>query len=211
MACIYVCIINLPWTEINFQTRLQLIIFLSVKACLISMTGIQNESNFSSLERRWIITLSLGVDASAVNDKQSNVCPLKHDYSHRIGTKKSYYHGALRFYILHAYDKNSKHVCKNVWIFYSPFRGSGGFCTTIKMKSSSGATRISCFRLLMRKYVNSLAGSKSRTIDLARSESCEINTEYYLYKKKKRILYKKKHNGRLMIIITQCQRKCSGE
>ena len=74
---------------------------------------------------------------------------------------------------------------KNVSILYSPFSGSGGFCTTIKMKSSSGATRISCFRLLMRKYVNSLAGSKSRTIDLARSESCEINTEYYLYKKKK--------------------------
>ncbi len=56
-------------------------------------------------------------------------------------------------------------------LIYSAFNGSGGFWTTIKIKSSSGATRISCFRLLILKYVNSFEGSKSLTIDLARSES----------------------------------------
>ena len=62
---------------------------------------------------------------------------------------------------------------------HSPFNGSGGFCTTIKIKSSSGATKISCFLLLILRYVSSLAGSKSLTIDLALSDSCDINTEYW--------------------------------
>ena len=62
---------------------------------------------------------------------------------------------------------------------WSAFNCSGGFCTTIKMKSSSGATRTSCFLLLILKYVSSFAGSKSLTIDFALSESCDTNTEYY--------------------------------
>ena len=53
-----------------------------------------------------------------------------------------------------------------------------GSWTTIRIKSSSGATRISCFLLWIRKYTNSLVPSNSLTIDLARSDNCEINTEY---------------------------------
>lgn len=53
-----------------------------------------------------------------------------------------------------------------------------GSWTTIRIKSSSGATKISCFLLWIRKYTNSLVPSNSLTIDLARSDNCEINTEY---------------------------------
>ena len=61
---------------------------------------------------------------------------------------------------------------------HSFFIGSGGFWTTIRIKSSSGATRTSCFLLLILRYVSSLAGSKSRTMDFALSESCDTSTEY---------------------------------
>ena len=70
------------------------------------------------------------------------------------------------------------HLGIHVFI-HSPFNGSGGFCTTMRIKSSSGATKISCFLLLILRYVSSLAGSKSLTIDLALSDSCDINTEYW--------------------------------
>ena len=78
-------------------------------------------------------------------------------------------------------NKKSIHnlICNAPIFFYSPFNGSGGFCTTISRKSSSGATRISCFLLLILKYVNSLAGSRSLTMDLALSQRCEISTEYW--------------------------------
>ena len=87
-------------------------------------------------------------------------------------------------------NKKSNHnlICNAPIFFYSPFNGSGGFCTTISRKSSSGATRISCFLLLILKYVNSLAGSRSLTMDLALSQRCEISTEYWKKKKNRKII-----------------------
>lgn len=54
-----------------------------------------------------------------------------------------------------------------------------GFCMTIRMKSLSGATMISCFLERTRKKVRSLPGSKSRTTLRALSDNWLINPAYW--------------------------------
>ena len=104
------------------------------------------------------------------------------------------------------------HLGIHVFI-HSPFNGSGGFCTTMRIKSSSGATKISCFLLLILRYVSSLAGSKSLTIDLALSDSCDINTEYWnvsmnvRYMTLKCITLKIRRSG--CIFVYEMRNKCS--